>query len=176
LTIRESEPDLRRLQARARPLIARARAELITEGASARAIENELWADMRYLGQSYELEVKLGPGFIDNFHQAHRRHFGHSAPHAPLEVVNLRLRAHAGGPPLKPQRVRRRANPVALSRAQVLVGNSYRSVPVYERDTLGAGSHLNGPMIIVELSSTAYVSPEFTLRCDDHGNLHLETR
>jgi N-methylhydantoinase A/oxoprolinase/acetone carboxylase beta subunit len=176
LTIRESEPDLRRLQARARPLIARARAELITEGASARAIENELWADMRYRGQSYELEVKLGPGFIDNFHEAHRRHFGHSAPHAPLEVVNLRLRAHAGGPPLKPQRVRRRANPVALSRAQVLVGNSYRSVPVYERDTLGAGSHLNGPMIIVELSSTAYVSPEFTLRCDDHGNLHLEAR
>jgi N-methylhydantoinase A len=176
LTIRESEPDLRRLQARARPLMDRARAELLKEGASARAIQNELWAEMRYRGQSYELEVMLGPGFIDDFHEAHRRTFGHAAPHATVEVVNLRLRAHAAGPSLRPARVGRRANPVALSRAQVLVGNSYRPVPVYERDALGAGSHLNGPMIVVELSSTAYVSPEFRLRCDDHGNLHLEMR
>jgi len=26
------------------------------------------------------------------------------------------------------------------------------------------------------LSSTAYVSPEFSLQCDDYGNLHLEAR
>jgi N-methylhydantoinase A len=176
LTIRESEPQLRRLQARARPLMDRARAELLREGANSRTIQNELWADMRYRGQSYELEVKLGPGFIDNFHLAHRRTFGHSAPDAAIEVVNLRLRAHAAWPPLRPPRVGRRANPGVSSRAQVLVGNSYRSVPVYERDLLGRGTHLNGPLIVVELSSTAYVSPEFTLRCDDYGNLHLEMR
>jgi N-methylhydantoinase A len=176
LTIRESEPQLRRLQARARPLIDRARAELLQEGANSRTIQNELWADMRYRGQSYELEVKLGPGFIDNFHLAHGRTFGHSAPDAAIEVVNLRLRSHAAWPPLRPPRVGRRANPGVSSRAQVFVGNSYRSVPVYERDLLGMGTHLNGPLIVVELSSTAYVSPEFTLRCDDYGNLHLEMR
>jgi hypothetical protein len=30
--------------------------------------------------------------------------------------------------------------------------------------------------MIVELSSTSYVSPEFAMRVDDYGNLHLEMR
>src|SRR5262249_12868709 len=77
LTIRDSEPELRRLQARARPMVERARNELVSDGARAATIHNELWADMRYRGQSYELEVKLGPHFIDEFHEAHRRMFGH---------------------------------------------------------------------------------------------------
>jgi len=176
LTIRETRPELRRLQSRARPMVARARAELLHDGASANAIRNELWVDMRYRGQSYELEVELHPHFVDEFHEAHRRMFGHSAAQAAVEVVNLRLRAHAAGPAIVPPRLARRASPLALSHTRVLAGNSYRTMPVYERDAIGAGVHLSGPMIIVELSSTAYVSPEFSLRCDDYGNLHLEAR
>jgi N-methylhydantoinase A len=176
LTIRESDPELRRLQSRARPMIARARAELLSDGARAGTIQNELWADMRYRGQSYELEVKLGPHFIDEFHQAHRRMFGHSAAHAAVEVVNLRLRAYAAGSAITPPRLTRRANPQPLSRTRVLAGASYRSLPVYDRDAIGAGARLHGPLIVVELSSTAYVSPEFSLRSDDYGNLHLEAR
>jgi N-methylhydantoinase A len=174
LTIRESNPELRRLQSRARPMIARARRELLSDGARAGAIQNELWADMRYRGQSYELEIKLGPHFVDEFHEAHRRMFGHSTAHAAVEVVNLRLRAYAAGPEIAPPRLARRVNPQPLSRTQVLAGASYRSVPVYERDAIGAGARFKGPLIIVELSSTAYVSPDFSLRCDDCGNLHLE--
>ncbi|MBV8452546.1 MAG: hydantoinase/oxoprolinase family protein, partial [Deltaproteobacteria bacterium] len=136
LTIREIDPELPRLQSRARPMVARARAELLRDGARAAAIQNELWVDMRYRGQSYELEVELRPHFIDEFHEAHRRMFGHSAAQAPVEVVNLRLRAHAGGPAIAPPRLARQANPLALSRTRVLVGSSYRAVPVYERDAI----------------------------------------
>jgi N-methylhydantoinase A len=176
LTIRETDPELRRLQSRARPMVARARAELINNGASASAIQNELWADMRYRCQSYELEVRLGPQFVDEFHEAHRRMFGHSAAHAAIEVVTLRLRAHAAGPTMPPPGLVRPVNPAPLSRIQVLVGSSFRAVPVYERDAFGAGVRLNGPIMVVELSSTAYVPPEFSLRCDDYGGLHLEAR
>jgi N-methylhydantoinase A len=176
LTIREADPALRRLQSRARPMVARARAELLKDGAHTAAIKNELWADMRYRGQSYELEVKLGPHFVDEFHEAHRRLFGHSAAKAAVEVVNLRLRAHAAGPSMAPPRQAQRSKGVAFSHARVLAGSSYRAVQVYERDAIGAGVRLNGPIIVVELSSTAYVSPEFSVRCDDYGNLHLEPR
>jgi N-methylhydantoinase A len=176
LTLRTTDPELRELQSRARPLIARARLELLNDGASAGAIDNELWADMRYRGQSYELEVKLGPGFVEEFHEAHRRTFGHSAAHAAVEVVNLRLRAHAAGARITPPRLSRQTNAVALGRARVLIGSTYRSVPIYARDEIGARAHLKGPLIVVELSSTAYVSPDFTLRCDDYGNLHVEAR
>ena len=175
VTIRQTDPELRQLQLRARPMIARARSELLQDGASHGAIQNELWADMRYRGQSYELEVKIGPHFIAEFHDAHRRMFGHSAQ-AAVEVVNLRLRAYAASAPIMPPRVSRRAGPAALKRVRVLIGKSYRAVPVYERETFGAGVHLNGPLIVAELSSTTYVAPEFSLRCDDYGNLHLEMR
>jgi len=176
LTIRETDPEFRQLQSRARSMIARARTELLNEGASAGAINNELWADIRYLGQSYELEVRLGPHFVEEFHEAHRRVFGHSAAEAPIEVVNLRLRAYAAGPAIAPPRLPRQSSPAALSRARVLVGTLYRTVPVYAREAIGAGARLNGPIIVVELSSTAYIAPEFSLRCDGYGNLHLEMR
>ena len=61
------------------------------------------------------------------------------------------------------------------STANVIVGSTHRRVPVYARDAIGAGARIAGPAIIVELSATAYIAPEFTSRCDDFGNLHLET-
>jgi N-methylhydantoinase A len=140
-------------------------------------MRHELWADMRYLGQSYEIETQLGRRFIADFHAAHQRTFGHSAPAAPVEVVNLRLRSYAAGPPIAPVRVKSSsAKPEVMSKTRVLVGSAYRNVPVYVREVLGAGARLRGPLIVVELSATAYVSPEFELRCDDYGNLHLEAR
>ncbi|HXZ87770.1 MAG TPA: hydantoinase/oxoprolinase family protein, partial [Candidatus Binataceae bacterium] len=177
LTVRDAAPELRRLMRRAHPMIARARADLIAHGAAPAAIRHELRADMRYRGQSYEIEVALGPRFIKEFHEAHRRTFGHAAPEAAVEVVNLRLRSHAAGPAIAPERVAKGSKkPATISKARVIAGNGYREVPAYAREEIGAGTRIRGPMIVVELSATAYVAPEFELRCDDHGNLHLEAR
>jgi N-methylhydantoinase A len=177
LTVRQTAPELRRLKRQARPMIARTHAELAAHGASSASVHDEFWADMRYRGQSYEIEIKLGPRFISDFHAAHRRMFGHSAPDAPVEVVNLRLRSYAAGPLIAPTRLKRSSvKPHALSRARVLVAGAYRDVPVYARDVIGARTRLKGPMVVAELSATAYVTPEFDLRCDDYGNLHLEAR
>jgi N-methylhydantoinase A len=156
-------------------MVARARRELGTEGARAGDIRNELFADVRYRGQSYEIEVALTPRFAADFHDAHRRVFGHSAPDAPIEVVNLRLRASAPGIAAAPARMARSSgNPKPMSQGRVLVGERTRTVPIYARDALGAGARIRGPAIVVELSATAYVAPEFTLRVDGFGNLHLE--
>ncbi|MGH8014118.1 MAG: hypothetical protein ACREQ4_16630, partial [Candidatus Binataceae bacterium] len=176
LTVREAEPKLRRLTARAKPMLTRARAELISDGAAPSAIQHELWADMRYRGQSYEIEIKLGPDFISEFHEAHRRTFGHAAAQATVEVVNLRLRAHARGPAPMPSKLARNHSSQILKRSSVMVGTTLRDVPVYARESIGSSARLNGPLVVVELSATAYVAPEFTLRCDDYGNLHLEMR
>lgn len=177
LTVRDAAPELRRLMRRAQPMIARARADLIAQGAAPASIRHEVRADMRYRGQSYEIEVAVRPRFIADFHAAHRRTFGHAAPEAAVEVVNLRLRSHAAGPAIAPERIANRSkSPGAISRARVITGSGYREVPVYAREEIGAGRRIRGPMIVVELSATAYVAPEFELRCDDHGNLHLEAR
>jgi len=175
LTIRDAAPLHARLVRRARPLAERAARELIAEGGRPDRIHHELWADMRYRGQSYELEIALTPRFVGDFHAAHRRTFGHSAPDAPVEVVNLRLRASTTERTVTPARIAKaNGRPAPLSRIATLVGDRSRTVPVYARDTLGAGLRMAGPCVIVELSTTSYVAPEFRLRVDDFGNLHLE--
>jgi N-methylhydantoinase A/oxoprolinase/acetone carboxylase beta subunit len=89
--------------------------------------------------------------------------------------VNLRIRAFAGESAAKPKRIARRAGkPTPASSGRVLVGGREQSVPIFDRDALGAGARLPGPIVVVELSSTAYVAPEFDLRVDDFGNLQLE--
>jgi N-methylhydantoinase A/oxoprolinase/acetone carboxylase beta subunit len=173
LTVRATDPSYRNLLARASELVRRARAELVAEGA--RVIRHELWTDMRYRGQSYELEIALTPRFIADFHSMHRRTFGHSSASAAIEVVNIRVRAVGGESAAKPKRIARQAGkPTPLSSARVLVGGRERAVPIYDRESFGAGARLRGPLVVVELSSTAYVAPEFTLRVDDFGNLQLE--
>jgi N-methylhydantoinase A len=175
LTVRESEPAYRNLLKRARPMIARAREELVAQGVDPKRIETEIRADMRYRGQSYEIEVALTPSFIADFHAAHLRTFGHAAPEAAVEVVNLRLRAHAAEFVPAPERIpRTRATAHPIRRAAVMLDKSPRAVPVYSRDDLGAGTRLHGPMIVVEMSATGYVAPEWSLRVDNFGNLHLE--
>ncbi|HKF28557.1 MAG TPA: hydantoinase/oxoprolinase family protein [Candidatus Binataceae bacterium] len=175
MTVREVDPPYARLMQRARPLILRARRELAGEGAPRAAFAAEVRLDMRYRGQSYELEVPLTRNFKDAFHAAHRRTFGHSASEAAVEVVNLRLRASAADKPPSPAKIPRQRGGISpLARAEVLVRSRQRRAPVFARDSLGAGARIRGPAIVVELSATAYVPPEFTLRVDDYGNLHLE--
>jgi N-methylhydantoinase A len=52
-------------------------------------------ADLRYVGQSFEIEVLAGDGsdLCAEFHDAHERLYGFSARERPVEVVNVRLRA-----------------------------------------------------------------------------------
>jgi len=175
LTVRETAPQYRRLAARAAPMLARARRELVAEGARRAQIRATLFVDVRYRGQSYEIEVRLTPRFAAEFHAAHRRIFGHAAPAAAVEVVNLRLRATAPGAAAAPERLgRSEGRPSPARRVQVVAGGRTRAVPVYAREAIGAGARIRGPAIVVELSATAYVAPEFTLRTDGFGNLHLE--
>ncbi len=177
LTVRAVNPSFRELVARTSSMRRRAKAELVAEGAAAKEIGIETRLDMRYLGQSYELDLELAPNFIAAFHAAHRRTFGHSAPGASVEVVNIRLRAHAPVSRVPTAQIApQHGAPSPITRRRTLVGKHAREVPVYSRESLGAGAAIRGPAIIVELSATAYIAPEFTMRTDGHGNLHLELR
>ena len=175
LTVREREPTYRNLIKRAQPMVARARAELIAQGVERRRIACEIRVDMRYRGQSYEIEIALRPSFVRDFHAAHQHTFGYAAPQAPVEVVNLRLRARAEEFVPAPERIARvRGRPTPIRKARVILDRAQREIPVYARDDLGAGTRLRGPMIIIEMSATGYVAPGWSMRVDDFGNLHLE--
>ncbi len=47
-------------------------------------------ADLRYVGQSFELTVPLGPDLADAFHRAHEDRYGYADRERPLELVAVR--------------------------------------------------------------------------------------
>ncbi len=121
LTVRETNPSYRELLARAAGLMRRG-ARANSRPKDARAIRHELWADMRYRGQSYELEIALTPRFIADFHSTHRRTFGHSSANAAVEVVNVRVRAAAGETAAKPKRIARQVGNAVADFARTRAG------------------------------------------------------
>ncbi len=74
----------------------RGRAELEAEGFSLRGLRTETVLDMRYVGQSYELPIRVASlkpeQFLRLFHRAHRERYGHSDDSRDVEVVNLRVK------------------------------------------------------------------------------------
>jgi N-methylhydantoinase A/oxoprolinase/acetone carboxylase beta subunit len=47
-------------------------------------------ADLRYVGQSFELTVPLGAGLVERFHEAHAARYGYADGSRPLELVAVR--------------------------------------------------------------------------------------
>jgi N-methylhydantoinase A len=57
-------------------------------------------ADLRYVGQSFELTVPLGPGLATRFHEAHQERYGYADPSRPLELVAVRTAVVRAAPPI----------------------------------------------------------------------------
>ena len=144
-------------------------------------------ADMRYLGQGYELDVVMASGEIDDravsaayerFHQAHVRTYGYANRHDPIELVNLRVTATSGTarPELPASPVNGRPNPPDAVDAtrQVFFRDEFVPAAVYDRALLGPGDTIDGPAVIEQLDSTTLVWPGGGARVDEFGNLLLE--
>ena len=71
----------------------------------------------------------------------------------------------------------RRAEPVATRLVGFGPGKDERyEVPVYARETLGAGTRFAGPAIVEQSDSTLLVPPRRSVRADAYGNLLIEVK
>jgi len=146
--------------------------ELQAEGFTKRQIQSMDFADLRYRGQSYELTVNLGSGFVDRFHQEHERRYGYANRGRPIELVNVR--ATFLGRTVKPEfrkapKSRGRAKPVGKD--SVWIDRKRVTTAIYDRASLGHGHVIHGPAIIGEYSSTTLVPPN--ARCDVDAFMNL---
>ena len=71
---------------------------LVLPIAEAGELPDEGEADVRYLGQSFELTVPLGGDIAEAFHRAHQERYGYADRARPLELVALRTAEVAPGP------------------------------------------------------------------------------
>jgi N-methylhydantoinase A len=161
------------------------RAALKRDGVPASGMEFLRQADMRYVGQSYELTVNLPGGqvtparlrtVVQAFHSAHEQAYGHAAPAEPVEFVNLRVTATGA---IRRPRLREvpasRRSAASASKGQRQVYFAERrgrvKVDCYDRYQLAAGMVIPGPAIVEEMDSTTVVHPGFAARVDRYGNL-----
>jgi N-methylhydantoinase A len=137
-------------------------------------------ADLRYLGQAYELTVKA-PRRVDGeslvatiigFHRRHAEAYGYSAEGEPVELVNLRLRAVGAipKPDLKGKRHGGKPKKLGTRRVYFETDGGWAETPVYER---GSGGGFDGPAIVEQYDATTVVYPSWAAETDAVGNMIL---
>jgi N-methylhydantoinase A len=149
----------------------------------------ELSADMRYVGQGFEVTVPLDTAVVERrdeaalrraFDMQYERRFGRTLGAVPVEVVSWRARMIAapavaeirfaggesgGGEALIERR------PAYFEEARGFV-----ETPVYARARLRTGTVIAGPALIEEAESTGVIGPNASVEVDQFGNLIMRLK
>jgi N-methylhydantoinase A len=139
-------------------------------------------ADMRYLGQAYEINVPLPTtsfdenaraSIVEGFHQAHERIYGRRHAEGDVQLVNILLTAIGRVQAVQhPELPKATGEPTPISRARTWFrGEAYEDCPCYDRDTICAGQEWSGPSVIAGQDSTIVIPPDWHARCDKFGNI-----
>ncbi len=157
------------------PLVAQAWAEMAGEGITGEALHLERTLDMRYRGQSFEVNVPLSGDFRTLFHDRYEQLYGYRETERELEIVTLRLRAVGRGPrPDLTHGVCTAGEVRPAATEPVVIGGEERPCPVYERSGLPCGAVFFGPALVVEATATHLIGPGWQVRVDERANLVLE--
>ena len=162
-------------------LEAQARHSLEAEGVAPEDFSSRRALGMRYLGQSWEIDVDVPPEMttVDAleaaFHETHERRFGHRND-GETEVVSFRLTGigRGGKPAFGAWRVPGDLAGARVETRAVYFGGRFLDTPVLARDRLPAGASHAGPAIVEEEGATTVVPPEWRLRVLDSGDLMME--
>ena len=133
-------------------------------------------ADVRYVGQGWELVVPVGrPARIEDvereFNERHRATYGFSL-NKPVEVVTIRVFAviRRVKPKFKSPSVGGEAKPRTLRK---VFFDDWLETPIYWRDDLALGQVVKGPAIIEEYGSTIVVPPRWEATVGQHSEVVL---
>lgn len=144
----------------------------------------EYWAEMRYLGQFFSIDillpgdaVKAGDlGAIHRaYHAEYERLYSQADGKAEIEILELRLRIAGALPsPVMGALAPPAATGPALPRAHRAIrfdGGAHPAAPVFARGVLPAGHHLPGPAIIEQDDTTIFVPPGFVAQTQPSGDI-----
>ena len=146
-------------------------------------IRTVMSADLRYAGQSHELNVPFPDAdgariavaaLAEAFHAEHEVRFGHSDPDEEIELVTLRV--HAVGAAALAEIPAFVAAPGFGERTAEarFAGCGRVATRVCSRGDLTAGDRVGGPTIVVGDDATLVVPPGVSGRCDRLGTIVLE--
>ncbi|OZI18960.1 hydantoinase [Bordetella genomosp. 9] len=140
-------------------------------------------AEMRYRGQSYEIDTVLDPAHIESadiqavaraFHDAHRQLYGHADEQAPVQVVSLRVVISGNSDkPRFPRHEPRPGTPKADRKVRVWLDGGFQDVDLYSRGALAAGHRFDGPAIVTQDDCTTVIPAGHVCHVDEYANLRI---
>jgi N-methylhydantoinase A len=167
----EVDPD--RLEQLFQEMENEAKTVLAAEGFAGSAVRLVRSADLKVVGQTYELTVPLPQGgpvtdvgiaaLVDAFGRLYRERYAFFFEGEPIELVNLRLAAFGANEPIKlqtfdpssddpePARIGRR--PIYFEKA------GHLDADVFARDRLRPGMIVRGPAMVEEPTSVTLIPP-----------------
>ncbi|MEQ8262117.1 hydantoinase/oxoprolinase family protein [Pseudohaliea sp.] len=177
-----AEADIKKINSIFDELEQRAVAVLAEQGVTSKAdIEIQRSAQMRYVGQSYEVDVEVESGKISSselpkieqaFHEAHEREFGVSSDDFAPAFVSLGVTAvgKMTSPPLLDMEKVEGAE-INKGEREVYFDGEWINCPVYDGDVLGADKPLSGPCIIEYDHACAVLPPDSEGVVNERGSL-----
>jgi N-methylhydantoinase A len=143
-------------------------------------------AELRYQGQSFEVDTPLDPAWIEAgdiaaitgaFHDQHEKLFGYADPEAGVQMIALRLVISGQTPKPALPRIATATGPAPLhGTAHTWIDGADHHLPLYRREALRAGHIFVGPAIVLQPDCTTCIPPGFDARVDDYGNLVITPR
>ncbi len=161
---------------------------MAADGVTGDGVRTVRSVEMRYSGQSYEIEIPLIRGTVDraaldtlgdSFHRRHEEIYGHSMPGDPVEIVNLRVvqSSPLQRPVFEPEAADGRAAEDAVTGhrpALFDLSEGYLDVPTYDRTRLPVGAEIVGPAIVEQPDTTTVLYPGHRVRVDAYRNLIIQ--
>jgi N-methylhydantoinase A len=169
--------SLEDLSKRFSPLISRGKIEIIKEGFEDDKIDIRCSLDLRYAGQSYELNIPYTQDFISEFQQAHQFLYGYSYNDKAIEIVNIRVRAIGKVDPINLQPYKpdhKNIVPTPLKNIFVEMSECRKTVPVYNYHQLSPGINFIGPALIVSNDTTILLYVNDRVSVDMYQNLLID--
>jgi N-methylhydantoinase A len=184
--IKLSDIDLSRVRSIAAELRVEAEAELAPARLGEGTVQADLFAQMCYHGQNFDMSVPLPEGeslseehlldMADRFHHQHEASRGFAFPTQQPLVRGIRL-VHRGATP-KPPVLAKMGTVTQAAEARTGTrpahfGNGFVDVVTYDGALLGAGAVIEGPALVEEPFTVVVLAPGDTARLDQHGNYDI---
>ena len=184
--VKLSDIDLTRVRALAAELRQEAEAELAPAQLGPGALQADLFAQMCYHGQNFDMPVPLPEGeslseehLLDlaaRFHRQHEATRGFAFPTQQPLVRGIRL-TQRGATPKPPVLARlgdvTHAADACTGSRPVHLGSGFVESPTYDGTLLGAGAVVEGPALIEEPFTVVVLAPSDLAVLDEHGNYDI---
>lgn len=182
LLVRADEADSASITAAYESLAAEARASLERDGSAASAATFIRLADLRYVGQAYELSIPVQAGKIElqklihDFVVEHQRTYGHGSLEDPVDIVSIRILARVDRGPesvtLLHEGTRSSDGVIGMREAYFGPDIGLLEVPIVPRSAL-ADVDYEGPLFVDEYDSTTVVPPGCRATLDASGSISI---